>query len=148
MTIAVENANTPEVANSAANALVIAVPKEILPGECRVAATPDTSKVLAKMGFQVCVESGAGNKSGFTDDVYQAAGCEIVSETTALWDKADIVLKVRPPAMNDAVGRHEAELLPQGKTLISFIWPAQQDELLDQLNQRLWSSLICPAARC
>ena len=60
MTIAVENANTSEVANSATNALVIAVPKEILPGECRVAATPETAKVLAKMGFQISIESGAG----------------------------------------------------------------------------------------
>ena len=136
MTIAVENANTSEVANSATNALVIAVPKEILPGECRVAATPETAKVLAKMGFQISIESGAGISSGFTDDVYQAAGCDIVSDTTELWRKADIVLKVRPPAMNDAVGCHEAELLPEGKTLISFIWPAQQEELLEKLNQR------------
>ena len=136
MTIAVENTNALEADEIKTTVLVIAVPKEILAGECRVAATPETSKVLAKMGFHVCVESGAGMASGFTDDVYQSAGCEIISETTELWSKADIVLKVRPPAMNEAVGKHESELLPTGKTLISFIWPAQQSELLEQLNTR------------
>jgi H+-translocating NAD(P) transhydrogenase subunit alpha len=136
MTITVENANMPQVASRATNALVIAVPKEILSGECRVAATPDTSKVLAKMGFHVCLEAGAGENSGFTDDVYQASGCEIIADTAELWSKADIVLKVRPPAWNETLGRHEADLLPEGKTLISFIWPAQQTELLDQLNAR------------
>ena len=136
MTIAVENANATEVSESKKNASVIAVPKEVLAGECRVAATPETSKVLAKMGFHVCVEAGAGVASGFTDNVYESAGCEIIADTRTLWNKADIVLKVRPPAMNDAVGQHEADLLPTGKTLISFIWPAQQSELLDQLNAR------------
>ncbi|MEM9136417.1 MAG: Re/Si-specific NAD(P)(+) transhydrogenase subunit alpha [Cyanobacteria bacterium P01_F01_bin.42] len=136
MTIALEKTNTTEVTESKQNASVVAVPKEIFSGECRVAATPETSKVLAKMGFHIRVESGAGEASGFTDKVYEAAGCEIVSDTSSLWGDADIVLKVRPPAMNHSLGRHEADLLPTGKTLISFIWPAQQSELLDQLNAR------------
>lgn len=136
MTIAVENANTPQVTEGTKNASVIAVPKEILPGECRVAATPNTSAVLAKMGFHICIESGAGEASGFTNDVYEAAGCEIIADTAELWSKADIVLKVRPPAWNESLERHEADLLPTGKTLISFIWPAQQTELLDKLNAR------------
>lgn len=136
MTIAVENENATQATESTKNASVISVPKEILSGECRVAATPDTSKVLAKMGFHICIESGAGDASGFTDDVYEAAGCEIVPDTVELWNKADIVLKVRPPAFNETLGRHESELLPTGKTLISFIWPAQQSELLEQLNTR------------
>ncbi len=136
MTIAVETVGKTQALSDPPNTLTISIPKETALGECRVAATPDTSKVLQKMGFQVCIESGAGELSGFSDDAYGSAGCEIIAQTVALWDKADIVLKVRPPQYVEAHQCHEADLLPEGKTLISFFWPQQQSELIDQLNQR------------
>jgi len=108
----------------------VGIPKEIYPGECRVAATPDTAKVLQKLGFEVLIESGAGVAANFSDDAYRQTECQIVPDAPTLWSEADIVLKVRPPDM------HEVELLSEGGTLISFIWPAQNPELLDRLAAR------------
>jgi len=65
-----------------------------------------------------------GWRRQLTDDAWQA-GCQIVAEASALWAEADIVLKVRPPDMQSNLGKHEVELLCEGGTLISFIWPAQ-----------------------
>lgn len=114
----------------------VGIPKEIYPGECRVAATPDTAKVLQKLGFDVLIESGAGAAANFPDDAYKQAECQIVPDAPTLWGAVDIVLKVRPPAMNSALGKHEVELLSEGGTLISFIWPAQNPDLLEQLAAR------------
>ncbi|MCM1984046.1 Re/Si-specific NAD(P)(+) transhydrogenase subunit alpha [Lyngbya confervoides] len=136
MTIAVDNQVESLRSNKPAQALTVAIPKETFPGEGRVAATPATAQSLTKMGFKICVESGAGRASGFTDSAYEAVGCEIIPQTRDLWNRADIVLKVRPPQVVEALGCHEADLLPEGKTLISFIWPAQNPELLAKLNQR------------
>jgi NAD(P) transhydrogenase subunit alpha len=108
----------------------VGIPKEIYSGECRVAATPDTAKVLQKLGFDVLIESGAGVAANFPDDAYTQAECQIVPDAPTLWGAADIVLKVRPPDMS------EVELLPEGGTLISFVWPAQNPDLLEQLAAR------------
>ncbi|HEY9645133.1 MAG TPA: hypothetical protein V6C88_02120, partial [Chroococcidiopsis sp.] len=143
MTVAVDKAvdNTEPGASGASGEvakpkMAIAIPKEIYPGECRVAATPETAKTLQKLGFDVLVEAGAGAAANFADQAYQEVNCQILSDTAALWSAADIVLKVRPPQMNEALGKHETELLPEGKTLISFLYPAQNPDLLEQLNGR------------
>jgi NAD(P) transhydrogenase subunit alpha len=114
----------------------IGIPKEVFPNECRVAATPDTARTLQKLGFEVLVESGAGETANFPDDSYRLAGCQIISDPETLWTSADILLKVRPPQIHPTLGYHEAELLSAGKTLISFIYPAQNPDLLAQLSQR------------
>lgn len=111
----------------------IGIPKEIYEGEKRVATTPDVVEKLKKLGFTVAVESGAGALSSLSDEAFAAAGCEIVADTRALWNSSDIVLKVRAPAMHPALGVHEADLLRANQTLISFIWPAQNKELLERL---------------
>lgn len=116
--------------------LKIGIPKEVFPGERRVAATPDTAKTLQKMGFEVLVESKAGADATFSDQVYEQAGCQVVADTTQLWETADIILKVRAPQMHPTLNRHEVELLNEGKTLISFIWPAQNEDLLKQLAEQ------------
>ncbi len=108
----------------------VGIPKEIYSGECRVAATPDTANVLQKLGFDVLIESGAGIAANFPDDAYRQAECQIVPDASNLWETADIVLKVRPPEIQ------EVELLPEGGTLISFVWPAQNPALLEQLAAR------------
>ncbi len=116
--------------------LKVGIPKEVFPGERRVAATPDTAKTLQKMGFEVLVEAGAGANATFSDAVYEQAGCNIVADTNQLWETADIILKVRAPQMHPTLNCHEAEFLAEGKTLISFIWPAQNEDLLKQLAER------------
>ena len=108
----------------------IGIPKEIHPGERRVAATPDTAKRLKSFGFDVLVESGAGVAAEFANIAYTDVGCEITPDARHLWADADIVLKVRPPTTA------EVELLREGGTLISFIYPAQNKALLDQLAAR------------
>ncbi|MEB3310575.1 MAG: Re/Si-specific NAD(P)(+) transhydrogenase subunit alpha [Snowella sp.] len=109
---------------------IIGIPKETYPNECRVAATPDTAKKLQKLGFEVIVETGAGSQANFADAAYEQADCRIIDDVDTLLNQADIILKVRPPSAE------EVARLPLGKTLISFIWPAQNAELLEQLAQR------------
>jgi NAD(P) transhydrogenase subunit alpha len=106
----------------------IGVPKEIFAGERRVATTPEVVGQLQKLGFSVLVEAGAGAEASFSDDAYSAAGCEIVAKADDLWSQADIILKVRGPE------EQEAARLKAGKTLISFLWPAQNPELLKKLT--------------
>jgi len=108
-------------------ALMIGVPKETAPGEKRVATVPDVVEKLAKLGFSVAVQSSAGDAANFADDTYRAAGAEVVGSAAELWARSDIVFKVRPPSA-DEVG-----LMREGGTLIGFIWPAQNPELMQQL---------------
>jgi NAD(P) transhydrogenase subunit alpha len=107
--------------------LMIGVPRETFPGEKRVATVPEVVEKLIKLGFSVSVESGAGEDANCSDDAYRAAGAQIVEGAANLWAASDIVFKVRPPSA-DEVG-----LMREGSTLISFIWPAQNPELMQQL---------------
>ncbi|MFE4105491.1 Re/Si-specific NAD(P)(+) transhydrogenase subunit alpha [Almyronema epifaneia] len=119
----------------------VGVPKEVFPGEARVAVTPETARKLQKLGFEVLVQSGAGVAASFSDEAYRQAGCQIVSDVRSLWAEADIVLKVRPPERQPELDVHEAELLPEGSTLISFLWPAQNTALVEQLAARKATAL-------
>src|SRR6478736_1490963 len=114
----------------------IGIPKEIRPGERRVAATPDTVSRLLKLGFEVQVESQAGAGASFSDADYTALGATVVRGARELWEQSELVLKVQPPEQNSQLGVHEADLLPEGATLVSFIWPAKNAELIERLKQR------------
>ena len=114
----------------------IGIPREIHPGERRVAATPDSVKELIKLGFTVAIESGAGDGAHFTDANYRDAGAEIVPDAAGAWRDADVILKVRAPEATANPGVHEADLLREGAALIGFIWPAQNPELLARLAAR------------
>jgi len=116
--------------------LKIGIPKEVHSGERRVAATPETSEWLRKLGFTVAVEAGAGENANFSDDAYRESGVEVIDDTRKLWAESDIILKVRAPEANAKLGVHETDLLREGGTLISFIWPAQNPELMDKLAAR------------
>ncbi len=107
--------------------LKIGVPKETYAGEKRVATVPEVVEKLIKLGFCVAVESGAGDAAHCSDDSYRAAGAEIIVGAAALWSAADILFKVRAPSPE------EVGLLRPGSTLVSFIWPAQNPELMQQL---------------
>ncbi|AGR58684.1 MAG TPA: Re/Si-specific NAD(P)(+) transhydrogenase subunit alpha [Salmonella bongori] len=106
----------------------IGIPKERLPNETRVAATPKTVEQLLKLGFSVAVESGAGQLASFDDKAFAQAGADIV-DSNAVW-QAEIILKVNAPEEN------EIALLNPGATLISFIWPAQNASLMEKLAER------------
>jgi len=106
----------------------IGVPREIHAGERRVATTPDVASQLMKLGFSVAIEKDAGAAASYSDAAYAAAGCDIVATSEELWAGADIILKVRAPETVEAV------LLDETKTLISFLWPAQNPDLLKQLT--------------
>jgi NAD(P) transhydrogenase subunit alpha len=116
--------------------MLVAIPREIHPGERRVAATPDTVKKLIKLGFEVSVGSGAGEGSSISDAAYEAAGARVVRSVPTLWQEANLVLKVRPPERDAQLGKHEVDLLSPGATLVSFIWPSTNAELLDRLAAR------------
>ena len=106
---------------------LIGVPRETAPGERRVATVPEVVEKLAKLGFRIAVQSGAGDAANFADDTYRAAGAEIIPEAEQLWVTADIVFKVRPPSLDEVV------MLTEGATVVSFIWPAQHPVLMEAL---------------
>jgi len=106
---------------------VIGIPKETFPGEKRVATVPEVVTKLAKLGFGVIVQSGAGEAASIADDAYAAAGARVVPDAAAVWSGADIVFKVRAPSPE------EIQAMREGQTLVSFIWPAQNPELLQKL---------------
>jgi NAD(P) transhydrogenase subunit alpha len=116
--------------------MIIGVPKEIHEGERRVATTPAVAQDLAKLGFSVLLEQGAGEAANYSDDAYQEAGVHIIADPKELWASADIILKVRAPEHHPVLQVHEASLLREGGTLISFIWPAQDPELMERLKAR------------
>ncbi|SAK73540.1 NAD(P) transhydrogenase subunit alpha [Caballeronia hypogeia] len=114
--------------------MMIAVPRERYPGERRVALTPEVVGHLLKLGFEVTVETGAGELAAFADEAYRAAGAHIAPDTASLYSDADIVVKVRAPSI--APVGDEVEWLREGTTLISFVWPAQNAALLTRLAAR------------
>jgi NAD(P) transhydrogenase len=116
------------------NKLAIGVPKEIFPNERRVAQSPASVQQLVKQGFSVFVESGAGLEAKFSDAQYTAAGAAIKKTEDVF--QADIVLKVRSPMTNSLLGVHEIDLFKDGATLVSFIYPAQNEDLVNQLNTK------------
>lgn len=101
----------------------IAIPKEIVEGERRVALTPDTVKRIAGDSVTVQVEKGAGLRAGFGDDAYVSAGAEIVADPAALWGGADLLLKIHIPMDHPATGKHEADMLRAGAPLVGTLQP-------------------------
>ena len=110
----------------------IGIPKEIHDGEKRVATTPEVIGHLKKLGFEVTVEAGAGDLAHFSDAVYKEAGATIVNDAKSVWNDSDIILKVRGPELNGP----EIDLLKEGQILISFLWPAQNPDLLKKLSDK------------
>jgi NAD(P) transhydrogenase subunit alpha len=106
------------------------VPREVFPGEKRVATVPEAVEKLIKLGFSVAVESGAGDAANCSDDTYRAAGATVAESAAALWSGSDIVFKVRPPSADEVAQMRE------GQVLIGFIWPAQNPDLMQQLSAK------------
>ncbi len=108
----------------------IGIPREVHPGEKRVAATPQTILKLKKLGFDVAVQSGAGEAVNASDAAYQEAGATVVADAPELWATSDVVIKVRPPEDG------ETELLREGGWLVGFLWPGQNRDIVDKLAKR------------
>jgi len=106
----------------------IGVPREIHAGEQRVATTPDVASQLIKLGYSVAVESNAGAAAKFSDSAYKEAGCELLASSDEVWSQSDIVLKVRAPEQG------EESKLRSDQTLVSFLAPGQNPELLETLT--------------
>lgn len=108
--------------------ITVGVPRETFPNERRVALTPQNVALLFKKGFaDVLVERGAGAEADFLDEAYEKAGATIVDGASPIWERADIVLKVRGPS--DA----EADQIHEGQTIISFLQPAQNKALVEKI---------------
>lgn len=114
----------------------IAVPKEVAPGERRVALVPHTVARLADSGMDILVESGAGEGALYSDEEYEKAGATIVRNARDLYASADVVLKVQRPTMNEAMGVHEVELLAENTVLIAFLQPLSNVELVERLARK------------
>jgi NAD(P) transhydrogenase subunit alpha len=117
----------------------IGVPREIFPGEKRVATVPDVVTKLIKLGFSVVVEQGAGDLADLSDQAYTEAGASIAPSAAALWSGSDIVFKVRAPTSEEVALMHE------GQTLIGFLWPAQNPDLMQQLADKKVTALSIDA---
>lgn len=107
----------------------IGIPKEIQENENRVAATPNTVELLIKQGFTFLVETNAGTAASFSDQAYQDSGAVISAAKDLVW-QSDIIFKVNAPTDT------EIALMKEGATLVSFIWPAQNPELLEKLTSK------------
>ncbi|MGP9497792.1 Re/Si-specific NAD(P)(+) transhydrogenase subunit alpha [Halomonas sp. AOP43-D1-4] len=104
----------------------IGAPKETSRGEERVALTPESAKQIQKLGHECLIETGAGLAAGFNDNAYRDAGVTVVDSADALWQGAEVVIKVREPS------DEEAARLREGQTLIAFFWPAQNEAMLEK----------------
>ena len=125
--------------DTAATPQRIGVPKEIFPGEKRVATVPDAVTKLAKLGFSVVVEQGAGDLADLSDAAFVEAGATIAPDAAALWSGSDIVFKVRAPTPDEVALMHE------GQTVIGFLWPAQNPDLMQQLAAKKVTALSIDA---
>ena len=114
----------------------IGIPKEVTPLERRVACTPRIAERLCQAGFEVWIEKGAGAEAEHMDAVYTEGGAKIIDDPRRIWCECDIVLKVNPPAVHPTLLYDEAKILKEGACLIGFIWPAQNEELLNKLTAR------------
>ena len=110
--------------------MLIGIPLETATGEKRVATVPEVVEKLIKLGFSVAVQSGAGAAANIDDEAYRSAGATIAGSAGELWGGSDIVFKVRPPSPG------EVGLMREGGTLIGFVWPAQNPDLMQALAAR------------
>ena len=115
------------------------VPKETLHSEKRVAISPENISSFLKLGYEVKIESGAGDNANFPDQLYIKSGARIVSEPSETWEDADLVLKINPPNLE------EIDLMKQGASLISFAYPARNENILKAVGKKgvNWLAMDC-----
>jgi NAD(P) transhydrogenase subunit alpha len=117
----------------------VGIPSEISPNELRVAATPKTVKRLQKQGFSVYIQHNAGMKANFSDKEYEEAGAKIVPTAAEIYGQSDIVLKVKEPAPE------EVSMMREGLVLLSYLWPAQNQDLMQKLADKKVNAIAMDA---
>jgi len=113
--------------------VIIGVPKESYPGERRVALVPLVVPNLAKAGFEVAIESGAGVEAGYPDSLYLEKGAKILPDRAAVFASADLVVQVLCYGSNDLTGKADLPLLRRGQTLIGFLRPLGSAEIIQEI---------------
>lgn len=108
--------------------MIIAVPKEIYPGENRVATVPDVVPRLIKAGFEVLIEKDAGLNAGFTNEKYTSAGARVITDLPEMYSTADIIFKINRPADHPILKKSELDLMKKGSLLITFLYPLNYPE--------------------
>ena len=116
--------------------MLIGVPREIAGGERRVALVPDVVPQLTRAGHRVIVERGAGQRAGFTDEAYRAAGCDLADVPPEIYSTAQMILKVQRPGREEASGEAELDLFREGTVLIGLLQPSGDPALFQQLAER------------
>ena len=117
----------------------VGIPSEIFPNELRVAATPKTVKRLQKQGFEVYIQHNAGVKANFSDKEFEEAGAKISDTAAEIYGQSDVVLKVKEPSME------EVEMMREGLVLLSYLWPAQNQPLLQKLADKKVNAIAMDA---
>jgi len=113
--------------------MILGVPKEIVPGENRVALIPESVGQLVKKGVQVLVETGAGLNSSFLDEAYEKAGATIVPDAATLYSRSDMICKVQRPIVNEQTGKNEIAMMAPGAVLITFFAPLVNHDIVQAL---------------
>ena len=118
--------------------MIIGIPKEIMHDEARVACTPETVSKFVNEGFEVLVECKAGDGALFHDEDYVKAGAKMVADAQEIYDRAELILKVKEPLFNEEKGKHEVDMMHKGQVLITFIHPASpvNHEMVKQLTAK------------
>ena len=104
--------------------LIIGIPREIMSDERRVAATPETVRKMTGKGAEVLFEKNAGEGSNIPDEQYRDAGAKIIEDAEQIFERSDIILKVKEPQFNKLKGKHEVEMMKNGQYLVAFLHPA------------------------
>jgi NAD(P) transhydrogenase subunit alpha len=117
----------------------VGIPVEILETEGRVAATPKTVERLIKQGFEVFIQSNAGVRANFVNEEYVKSGAKLIDNANLLFQTSDILLKVQP------LTKSEIELINPGTLVASYLWPAQNQEILKLLAERKINAIAMDA---
>ena len=115
--------------------MIVGVPKEIYPGERRVALTPAVVPMLAKAGLEVVIQAGAGVAAGYPDAQYQEKGAKVLPDRAAVFVQADMIVQVLSHGANDKNGAQDLPLLRRGQILIGFLRPLASAEAVQQVAQ-------------
>ena len=115
--------------------MIIGVPKESYPGERRVALVPMVIPNLAKVGFEIAVQAGAGIEAGYPDALFIEKGAKVLPDRAAVFSQADIIVQVLCYGSNDVTGKADVPLLRRGQVLIGFLRPLGTAGVLEQIAQ-------------
>ena len=113
--------------------MIVGVPKEIYPGERRVALTPVVVPMLAKAGLEVAIEAGAGVEAGYPDAQYQEKGAKILADRAAVFAQSEIIVQVLCNGANDKNGASDLALMRRGQVLIGFMRPLAAAEAVQEI---------------